>query len=442
MFDECDIADPKKEIISEKAQKACPLSPISELCSAFKDISISDRCESRDKDDLFESLSEVVCAMEVKIKDNQSYLSNKGPPRAEVESGGQAMLNPFLYVEKSCQVFATRIVNGIKAAIQCSLDEIQCKAVATTITEILKPEVRCLQNLINSYKDDPKFASVNFQQVHSRIGMIVASKLLESLSEDDLKLVISSLERVLLPDPETVFSSDEEDNVDQYRKHRTSNTANVNHINCLVFSLYSALTSDGDSCNDDMLSEKVKIGPKNLTEDEYDTLWSNIQECNCRWESQNFVRNSRKTSSLKRIFRLYHNGSNKLSKKEAARTTALDSVTRKLFFDDDDESDGKIRIWHPGDSDSDHTVAKYKNSANVYSSSASSDDTIDGYSHFQLQNEDKNCKELNFRQAKRTTQSFRKDVGKSHDVKQTEEFSEKEMKSTKQDTIDSGKKWL
>lgn len=72
--------------------------------------------------------------------------------------------SPYSCVEKSCQVYSKRLA----VSILYNLDSV------ISVNDVLQSEVKRLNSLISSYKDDARFHYVNFQATHSRFaGLIV-----------------------------------------------------------------------------------------------------------------------------------------------------------------------------------------------------------------------------------------------------------------------------
>lgn len=72
--------------------------------------------------------------------------------------------SPYSCVEKSCQVYSKRLA----VSILYNLDSV------ISVNDVLKSEIKRLNSLISSYKDDARFHYVNFQATHSRFaGLIV-----------------------------------------------------------------------------------------------------------------------------------------------------------------------------------------------------------------------------------------------------------------------------
>ena len=168
------------------------VSPISDLCLAFKACSLSDKVVQRIRPRVVVPASCGRCAGDVE-EENTQVVPNPG-------------LSPFLYVEKSCQVFAKRISDGM---IGQNL----------SYAEVLRSEVRHLEDLMCSFKEDARFASVDFNLVHSRISALVAHKLRQAA--EDFEQIMTGLEDVMSASREAETFSDDEDCLNMsYRKRQ------------------------------------------------------------------------------------------------------------------------------------------------------------------------------------------------------------------------------
>lgn len=79
----------------------------------------------------------------------------------------------YLCLEKSWQVYARRLTNSISTALARAPKE-----AITHIKEALVGEMRRLTALVVSYKNDVRFAGVDFDHGHSRFGHLIAGYLI------------------------------------------------------------------------------------------------------------------------------------------------------------------------------------------------------------------------------------------------------------------------
>jgi hypothetical protein len=298
------------------------ISPISSLCLSFKACSLSDT-----------SPVKPLVQNEAKTRSNV-YSNRAGDVNAGMED--EALLNillnpglsPFLYVEKSCQVFAKRISDGLTVVSHSA-------RVGDSVPDMLQPEIRHLEDLVTSFKDDTRFVSVDFNLVHSRIAIIVAAKLIQ-LANDELEFVMSGLKSAVSPTSSSY--SDEEDDVSicyrntrAYADRQKKSDCELNQVKCIAKHILCALQkeqSDGETNKTNGTKKEIHV----RTENECMRMWSDASECLCFRQNQNFMRNSRKSSSFKRIHSVRYMSPNS----NANTVSSLDGVSRQLTFEGDD----------------------------------------------------------------------------------------------------------
>nr|CAD7264626.1 unnamed protein product [Timema shepardi] len=257
------------------------VSPITDLCLAFKACTLIDCGNVRPTANGKRVLSFPKC--DEAVTEKESYYS----PLTN------AQLDPFVYIEKSCQVYARRIFVGL---VHVSVvGRLQSRE--NPVLEMLKPEMNHFQSLVSSYLLDCKFENFDFSLTHSRISVIVATKLCD-LPMDDKEFIVLSLENILNLAKEVNFS-DEEDviNINErtYRKQKCTTVTkvldNINQVKCISKHILSALERSKENS-----SRNEHVG--SLQECMH--AWSVAEKCSCSWNTGNFLRNSRKSSSLKR----------------------------------------------------------------------------------------------------------------------------------------------
>lgn len=305
------------------------VSPVSDLCLAFKACSLSD-----------ESPGNSLVRSEARTATNTyNYQGRDANAGVEDEALLDVLLNPglspFLYVDKSCHVFAKRICDGLTVVSHSA-------EIGDALFDVLQPEVRHLQSLVGSFKDDARFVSVDFNLVHSRIAEIVAVKLIE-LASDELDFVTFGLKSALST---SCCYSDEDDEIVSYRnahsyaEHHRKGDDERNQIKCIAEHILSAVDkrqSDKER-NKDSGSAKVIRTQK---EEECIKIWSEAIKCSCFRQNQNFVRNARKTSSYKRRYNVRYMS----SKNKSNAVSSLGEITRRLTFEGDDGEFLKLYIY-------------------------------------------------------------------------------------------------
>lgn len=279
----------------------CVVSPITDLCVAFKACSLEENYKTFE---YHSSVKEVVT--------QNASLENDNKGKAKTTSCDHETLTdilenpdicPLLYVEKSCQVFAKRIADGLIHRITI-VHRVQTDDI---IYETLWPEVKHIQRVVSSFMDDSRFVSVDFHRIHSRISLLACSKL-NTLPQEDLEFILSclQLEAKVVKNTDTV-SSDEEDSGTvsdpvQYRSQKIipSNDKTESlidqQVKCFEKNILSALMNHcGENTNISNVSSALAT-----TEEECKSMWSNASPCLCKLQNNLFVRRSRVGSSFKR----------------------------------------------------------------------------------------------------------------------------------------------
>jgi hypothetical protein len=289
------------------------------LCLAFKACSLSD-----------DSLAKPLVQNQTKTTSNvYSYQSGDAEAVVEDEALLNVLLNPglspFLYVEKSCQVFGKRIYHGLTVFGHSAW-------IGDSVSDMLWPEIKHLQDLVSTFKDDARFKNVDFNLVPSRIAAVVAEKLNE-LASDELQFLLFGFKSMLCSS--SCSYSDEEDNISisyrnthSYAQEQRKTDGEHNQIKCIAKLILSALEQE----------QSVKKTNKNngatkqihvRTEEECIRVWSDAVKCSCFSQKQNFIRNARKGSSFKRSQNLRY-----ISPTSKANTlSSLDGIARRLTYD-------------------------------------------------------------------------------------------------------------
>lgn len=288
------------------------LSPISDLCLAFNACTLNDNSYSENQ------------------PRPKKTLDVKKAVNPEDEAFVQNMLNPglcpYLCVEKACDVFAKRIILGLRLSPSPDKD---------LIVKCLKNEAKRLQQTVASYMDDPRFYCVDFHLIHSRLAQLVAQKLKSDNSFlDDMEDFSAVLKEISSTTDKNcdIFSSDEDDtfiyknspkeNKDQYNKKRKGISV---QIKCLATNILRWLAD-----------WKSDIPANNIcNEEDCIDIWADLFKCHCPWQTEQFYRNCRKNASLKRTQIKNRDGttlssSPKLGTEYISRRLRFDSG--KLFF--------------------------------------------------------------------------------------------------------------
>lgn len=215
-------------------------------------------------------------------------------------------VSPFLYVEKSLQLFAKRIAASLHHTVSGNFSTHHLKE---SIRDVLKPEMKRVQSLVTSYMEDARFVAVDYHLVHSRIASSVAERLVDLLTWEERELFYSGLQEMLSGKGfDATLSSDDDDLVisaSSYRQPRpskqTSGPNNKTAIRCVISQMVWALDQLQGSGPDGRTT--LPLRPQVRTESECLEMWSDAYPCLCSWFTNNhanFSRGSRKSSSMKR----------------------------------------------------------------------------------------------------------------------------------------------
>uniref|UniRef100_A0A6P7H126 Ankyrin repeat and LEM domain-containing protein 2 n=1 Tax=Diabrotica virgifera virgifera TaxID=50390 RepID=A0A6P7H126_DIAVI len=209
------------------------------------------------------------------------------------------------YIDKACQVFANRVSNDI-LYILCSEDN---------ILQILETEIKQLELLVTSYMDDSRFALINFQKIHSRLGILVGQKLYNNLKENVRGFLCEKLETLLdnLTKSIDCFSSDDESHNLEVAETRKP-TLHKRQLICLLHYILNVLSQNFDS--------KQGAEEGGCVKD-----WDKAEACTCVYHS----RRSKRNNSVSR--------SNSFKSHSIFGTSNLEPVTRKLSFSEEDKND-------------------------------------------------------------------------------------------------------
>jgi hypothetical protein len=246
------------------------LSPMSDLCVAL------DSCTLTDKS----------------TPTNPPKQQVQRPVRASTASqqDSTTSLSPILYIEKTCQVLARRLADGVVNAFQANEEYTH---LSKTLKDVLHSEVSNMQKLIISFKANSYFSTVNFQLMHSRIAMLIPFYINDSTQSYDLILICSSLQMLASKSNED-SSEEESEKGTSYRGFaRAAAPLRLGEqVACLAQQVIHALSRPGGGA----------LGVAD-TEEEVMSMWNRGSECSCTWSaSPPMPRNMRRGASLKRGF--------------------------------------------------------------------------------------------------------------------------------------------
>lgn len=146
---------------------------------------------------------------------NKFHLSRDPPPfdnshaqqLSQSAPTSPSAFHAYLCVEKSCQVFAKRLMKPIT----------QSSNNLVVVNDALTTELGRLKSLVCSYKEDPRFFAIDFRAAHSRFAHILVSMLKESADVNDndhncIDNVASCLRQILLAKEKALVSNSNNNN--------------------------------------------------------------------------------------------------------------------------------------------------------------------------------------------------------------------------------------
>ncbi|XP_037051918.1 ankyrin repeat and LEM domain-containing protein 2 isoform X3 [Bradysia coprophila] len=250
--------------------------------------------------------------------------------------------SPYSCVEKSCQVYSKRLA----VSLIYNLDSV------ISVSDVLQSEVKRLNSLISSYKDDTRFHYVNFQATHSRFAGLIVHYLMSSAC--DLGKFKTSLAQIL----ESTKKVISEPNL--FRKE--SLFMNVQKI-CVINHLLRVLDSD-DLLNGHLIPPEVMT-----TEQDFSELWQSECKCDCEWSNEKVSRQQRRGRPKfagHNSFLLDENdsqspeNSNKLDNGHQWRSSPDDSDDDDDFFSDAENSDDENDIFYTPPSSPSQLIEDYE----------------------------------------------------------------------------------
>lgn len=295
------ISNNSPKIRSKDIGQDSILSPISDLCKNLEACTLNDNSIKK-----CNPTKAIVVNTSCSTTENQQDLLTE-PQLFKPD------LNPFLCIEKSCQVFANRISNDILHLLERDFG---------SITVRLEMEIKQLELLMASFMDDSRFISVDFHLVHYRLGCLITSKLRECLLlEDEYDFMKKTLEHWLENCNKhfDYFSSDDESI--SYRLTafvQKKSTSKNKQVVCLLECILNTLTID------------LQILTTNINnEEECIRAWGDAKPCACIWQTQSTRRSSlvKKGNSFKYTSRAL----------ATSFRSELENVSRQLSFGDDEQ---------------------------------------------------------------------------------------------------------
>lgn len=307
------FGDNALDVLEKSPVKGCnALSPMSDLCVALKSLNMNDNILKNSPNNNKFRKPDIKSALAAQEED--LVVNNFLNPG----------LNPYFCVEKSCQVFAKRLGLGFSHALTAENE---------MIIEYLKTEMKHLQQTVASYTDDHRFRNVDFRLLHSRVAQLVAQKLkCDNQFVDDLDVLVKELTtitRLNIKNGDSL-SSDEEDTVafrhgifpfknDKNRKKNVNNDIQT-QVKCIATNILKWI----EDKTTDTPASSLK------SEEECFIAWAYLDTCTCSWQTDQFLRNSRRNASFKR---------NQIKNKDendilsTSPKSAIDMVSKRLVFE-------------------------------------------------------------------------------------------------------------
>ncbi|XP_059484390.1 ankyrin repeat and LEM domain-containing protein 2 homolog [Neocloeon triangulifer] len=263
------------------------LSPMTELCDSLRSVSISDR-QFVDRTPPSRSIRR----------------PPTDPPRIP-----ELTHNPLLYIEKTCQVLARRLADGLTHKFDKD---------RRTLKTFLHVEISNMQNIVLSFRSENQFTtSVDYSRVHSRIAALAKTYLKGQMSHDELKVLVASLQGIVTSDLD--LSSDEEQDNTSER---------------------SSMMREQMQCLGRMLVRSSTEVPQC---DNVEWMWAQCQSCCCSWILANMRSPRVRGSSLKRAANMHKQQQDATPQTPTSTKSNHWRQPPKEFTDSDDSSDDESK---------------------------------------------------------------------------------------------------
>lgn len=240
-----------------------PLSPISELCNSLRACKLNSDVKPqppRYPVQLPPPNRQPPAQQHVHHNTHNGEISNKCADEMPQH------VSPHLYMEKSCQVFAKRIADGLVRNIDSA-------------SEFLSSEVQHLISLVSSCRYDFRFSKLDFSLLHARLGHSVAYKLL--LNEPQDIAAVKSVLRIIIERKDCFdcsSSEDEEICVTPYSRNTRCSRAKRKVIEQAVICLSETIFVGMEK-----IGSVTELPPPVSSEETCIELWKQGTKCYCSW---------------------------------------------------------------------------------------------------------------------------------------------------------------
>lgn len=202
------------------------------------------------------------------VKDSTPNHDQQQQTRSSTPSSPVAF-HAYLCVEKSCQIFAKRLLKPIA----------ENPNNIATINDVFHGELTRLKSLICSYKNDIRFFGIDFSATHSRFAHMVIAFLEESDDEQVIPIFEQTIKQILQTKEKALQNAIKNGMHDQIKS--------TSQFICLLEQILKRLTDSNNVIFPEILT----------TEKECSEIWQDEYKCDCEWTN---VAESKHNRSIKR----------------------------------------------------------------------------------------------------------------------------------------------
>lgn len=202
------------------------------------------------------------------VKDSTPTHDQQQQARSSTPSSPVAF-HAYLCVEKSCQIFAKRLLKPIA----------ENPNNIATINDVFHGELTRLKSLICSYKNDIRFFGIDFSATHSRFAHMVIAFLKCSDDEQILPIFQQTIKQILQTKEKALQNAIRNGMHDQIKS--------TSQFICLLEQLLTRLIDASNLIFPEILT----------TEKECSEIWQNEYKCDCEWAN---VADAKHNRSIKR----------------------------------------------------------------------------------------------------------------------------------------------